>query len=187
VNFYHYGIRDFVFLTPTGNLAASGFIEAEYLQGNTRYRGVEANFDAELRPWLWLFGGLDAVDAELTSSITSPTTGLVTPADTPLPRIPPVRGRVGMDLRWKGLSVRPEGVFVRDQNDIFPTETRTPGYALGSLTVSYTVPRAHSVSVFSVQFFNLSDRLYRNHLSFIKDLSPEIGRGVRVSATVRFQ
>jgi len=187
VNFYYYALTDFVFLTPTGNLAPSGFIEAEFLQGDTRYAGVEANFDAQVRRGLWLFGGLDVTNAELTSSITSPSTGQVTPADTPLPRIPPVRGRLGIDLRWKGLSVRPEGVFARDQNDIFPTETPTPGYALANLTVSYTVPRAHSVSVFSVHFFNLGDRLYRNHLSFIKDLAPEIGRGVRVSATVRFQ
>jgi len=40
--------------------------------------------------------------------------------------------------------------------------------------------------VFSVLVFNATDRLYRNHLSFIKDLAPEIGRGVRVTYTVRF-
>ena len=30
------------------------------------------------------------------------------------------------------------------------------------------------------------DRLYRNHSSFIKDLAPELGRGVRVTYMVRF-
>lgn len=34
--------------------------------------------------------------------------------------------------------------------------------------------------------FNLGDRLYRNHSSFIKDLAPEIGRGVRVTYIMRF-
>ena len=34
--------------------------------------------------------------------------------------------------------------------------------------------------------FNLGDRLYRNHSSFIKDLAPEIGRGVRFTYMVRF-
>jgi len=33
---------------------------------------------------------------------------------------------------------------------------------------------------------NLGDRLYRNHLSFIKDFAPEIGRGVRLTYTLRF-
>jgi iron complex outermembrane receptor protein len=42
------------------------------------------------------------------------------------------------------------------------------------------------VHVLSASLFNLGDRLYRNHLSFIKDLAPEIGRGVRFTDTVRF-
>jgi iron complex outermembrane receptor protein len=37
-----------------------------------------------------------------------------------------------------------------------------------------------------VEAFNLGDRLYRNHLSFIKELAPEIGRGVRFGYTLRF-
>jgi iron complex outermembrane receptor protein len=40
--------------------------------------------------------------------------------------------------------------------------------------------------VFSVTGFNLGDRLYRNHLSFIKAFAPEIGRGVRFTYTMRF-
>ena len=34
--------------------------------------------------------------------------------------------------------------------------------------------------------FNIGDQLYRNHSSFIKDLAPEIGRGVRFSYMLRF-
>jgi iron complex outermembrane receptor protein len=37
-----------------------------------------------------------------------------------------------------------------------------------------------------VNSFNLSDRLYRNHSSFIKNLAPEIGRGVRFTYRVQF-
>jgi iron complex outermembrane receptor protein len=47
------------------------------------------------------------------------------------------------------------------------------------------VPAAHAVHVFSVNAFNLGNRLYRNHLSLIKDLAPEMGRGVRFGYTVR--
>jgi iron complex outermembrane receptor protein len=32
----------------------------------------------------------------------------------------------------------------------------------------------------------MGDRLYRNHVSFIKDLAPEIGRGVRFGYAVKF-
>jgi iron complex outermembrane receptor protein len=34
--------------------------------------------------------------------------------------------------------------------------------------------------------FNAGDRLYRNHLSFIKEQAPEIGRGVKFTYTMRF-
>ena len=38
----------------------------------------------------------------------------------------------------------------------------------------------------SASWFNAGDRLYRNHVSLIKDFAPEIGRGFRVGYTVRF-
>jgi iron complex outermembrane receptor protein len=50
---------------------------------------------------------------------------------------------------------------------------------------SYTIAQQHLLHSFSVNVFNIGDRLYRNHLSFIKNLAPEIGRGIRVSYTVR--
>lgn len=184
-NFFFYKLRDFVFLTPTGNVS-SGLFEAEYLQGDTRYLGGEFTADLRLHENLWLTGGFDAVTAELTRPINSTTTGLVTPAGSSLPRIPPFGGRIGLDIRWGGLSVRPEGVFGARQDRIFSTETPTNGYALFHLNASYTIARQHIVHVLSANAFNLTDTLYRNHLSFIKNLAPEIGVGVRFSYTLRF-
>jgi iron complex outermembrane receptor protein len=185
-NFFYYRLDNYVFLSPTGNISPEGLFEAEFLQADTRYFGGEFSLSAQVHPNLWLLGGVDAVDAELREAVLSPITSVVTPAGTPLPRIPPLRGRVGVDFRWRGLSVRPEGVFARSQERLFVTETRTAGWALFNLAASYTLARQHAVHVFAVNAFNLNDQLYRNHLSFIKDLAPEIGRGVSVSYTLRF-
>ena len=54
------------------------------------------------------------------------------------------------------------------------------------LTASYTITRQHAAQIISLNAFNLNDKLYRNHLSFIKDFAPEMGRGVRLVYTVRF-
>jgi iron complex outermembrane receptor protein len=172
-NFYYYFIQDFVFLAPTGRIV-DGLVEADYGQGNSRFTGAEFELDLGLHPSLWLNLGMDLVDAELRQE------------GTPLPRIPPRRGRVGFDARYRGLSIKPELVLAAAQNELFVTETRTAGYAVANLTSSYTVAQQHLVHVISATFFNLGDRLYRNHLSFIKDLAPEIGRGVRLTYTVRF-
>jgi iron complex outermembrane receptor protein len=40
--------------------------------------------------------------------------------------------------------------------------------------------------MFGFNVFNAGDRLSRNHLSFIKEVAPEIGRGIRISYTVNW-
>ena len=51
---------------------------------------------------------------------------------------------------------------------------------------SYVWPGQHVVHILSVTGYNLTDALYRNHTSFIKDLAPEIGRGIRFGYSMRF-
>jgi iron complex outermembrane receptor protein len=82
--------------------------------------------------------------------------------------------------------VRPEAYFAGAQNRLYPLERRTAGYGIFNLAGSYTRGTEHHAQIFSVNAFNLFDKEYRNHLSFIKELAPEIGRGVRFSYTVRF-
>ena len=82
-----------------------------------------------------------------------------------LPRIPPFRARVGLDLKYKDVSVRPEAIFAADQDKVFPLETRTAGYGIINVAASYTIGRQHQAHIFSVNAYNLTDRLYRNHVS----------------------
>ncbi|MGH9674002.1 MAG: TonB-dependent receptor domain-containing protein, partial [Bryobacteraceae bacterium] len=172
-SFFYYHINDFVLLAPTGNIE-EGLIEAEYLQADSRFTGAEAKLELGLHRNFWLNLGVDAVNARLTESKTH------------LPRIPPVRGRIGFEARHKGFSLSPGLMLASRQEKIFPTETASAGYAVVSLAGSYTIVRQHQLHVFAAQLFNAGDRLYRNHLSFIKEFAPEIGRGVRFSYTVQF-
>jgi iron complex outermembrane recepter protein len=54
------------------------------------------------------------------------------------------------------------------------------------VSASYLIPTQHFAHIFSVNAYNLTDRLAFNHISFIKEISPEIGRGIRFGYTVRF-
>jgi iron complex outermembrane recepter protein len=181
-SFFFYNINDFVFLAPQDE-DANGLIDVEdglpvaaYLQENARFIGADVTVDFDINRYLGAFFIGDVVKAELRDS------------DLPLPRITPARARIGLDFKYKGLSIRPEGVFVarKDITDVFTLETPTAGYGLFNINGSYTLAAERTAHVFSVSALNLNDRLYRNHVSFIKDLAPEAGRGVRASYTIRF-
>lgn len=173
-SFFYYHINNFIFLQHTGAIE-DGLLEGEYLQGDSRFVGAEFRVDPQLLDTLWLNLGLDFVDAELTANHQA------------LPRIPPLKGRMGLEFRRRGLSVRPELVVAdnRRGDQLAPNETPTAGYTVVNLKAAYTIPAQHLLHQFSVDVFNIGDRLYRNHLSFIKDFAPEMGRGVRFSYTVK--
>jgi len=162
-----------VYLAPTGEIE-EGLVKALYTQADSRYMGAEGRLDVGLHRDVWLNLGFDSVDAQLRES------------RTPLPRIPPVRGRIGLDARYKGLSFQPELVLANAQQQLYFNETPTAGYGVVNLGTSYTVARQHALHVFSLTVFNAADHLYRNHLSLLKEFAPEIGRGVRFAYTVRF-
>jgi iron complex outermembrane recepter protein len=172
-NFFYYHLRDFIFLAPTGDVE-DGLPVANYAQGTSRFVGTEVKLDVGLTRNLWLLSSLDYVNAELKDT------------GTPLPRIPPLRGRIGFEAFYKGFRFNPEVIMARDQDRLFPLETRTAGYATVNLTASYTFAQQHLAQTISVNAFNLNDKLYFNHLSFIKGFVPEIGRGVRLVYTIRF-
>jgi len=177
---YYYHIDDFVFLRyqdvdGDGEVdTMDGLPVARYEQGNASYFGAELSGEATFNQYVGGFLSLDYVRAKLVDERTD------------LPRIPPARARIGLDLRYRDLSVRPEAVFAADQEKVAPLETPTAGYGIVNVAASYTIGRQHLAHIFTVNAYNLTDRLYRNHVSFIKDLVPEIGRGVRFGYTIRF-
>jgi iron complex outermembrane receptor protein len=173
-NFYYYKFKNFVFLAPSGQFDEdSGFEIADYLQDNSRFMGTELSLDVTANKYLNVLTGLDYVNAQLETG-------------QPLPRIPPLRGRIGLDFHYNNFSVTPEFVAVADQDRVFTNETRTPGYGVFNVGATYVISKKHYANIFSVNAFNLTNRLYYNHISFIKDISPEIGRGVKFTYTIRF-
>lgn len=69
---------------------------------------------------------------------------------------------------------------------MYPLETETAGYDIFNVTGSYTIRRQHYAHIITFNAYNLTDKLYGNHLNIVKELMPEIGRGIRVGYTDRF-
>ena len=173
INLFYYDFSNFIFPFATGE--EEGELQVvEFTQRKARFTGAEVNANLVLHRDLWLNLGIDFVDAQETDT------------HTPLPRIPPLRGRIGLDYKSAGFQFTPELILASQQHQTFTDETRTPGYAVVNLKASYIYAQQHLAHQFSVNVFNAGNRLYRNHSSFIKDLAPEIGRGVRFTYMMRF-
>ncbi len=172
INAYVYDIDDFVFASIT-SAVADRLRVAEFRQADGRFTGFDGDASVRVGDATWLNVGVGFVDAELKTGEA-------------LPRSPPLRGRVSVDLPYRGFRLSPELTVAARQNQVFRGERETSGYSLFNLRASYVLARPHVAHIFSVNGYNLTNELYRNHTSFIKDFAPEIGRGVTLGYSVRF-
>ncbi|MCB1024520.1 MAG: TonB-dependent receptor [Acidobacteria bacterium] len=179
---FYNDISNFMYLAPLDQNGdgqidiEDGLPIAEYLQNDSRFYGADATLDVDINQYVGVFFVGDIVKAKLKNP------------DVSLPRITPARGRFGLDLKFKSVNLRPEILLVgkRGAGDIFTIETPTAGYGVFNINGSYafTVKNAAHIITFGGQ--NLGNKLYRNHVNFLKDIAPERGRGFKVSYTLRF-
>ncbi len=173
INFYYYSIDNFVFPSFTGEVE-NGLRVADFLQGNARFMVMDARGGFRVHEHALLKLDIGYVDAELTHTGES------------LPRIPPLHGRVSLEIPCGGLTVKPELVWAAKQDQISGAETVTDGYTVLNLNASYLLARPHAAHIFSVKAYNITNQLYRIHTSFIKDLASEMGRGMKFTYSLRF-
>lgn len=69
---------------------------------------------------------------------------------------------------------------------VFGEETPTDGYHLLKLFAAYSFGTNRVVNTITARVENATDRLYRNHLSLIKDFVPEMGRNFKLVYSIRF-
>lgn len=166
-------INDYIFREPTGEIEED-FPVVRFVAADAKLQGIEAHLDTGLGAGLSLEVGLDYVRGDLTSG------------DEPLPRIPPLRLRAGLRYQKNAFQAGGELISAAKQERVFTTETTTDGYNLLKLFASYTFMTGPSVSTLTARLDNGTNELYRNHLSFIKDFVPEMGRNFKVVYGVRF-
>ena len=173
INFFNYNISNFVFLDVTDEIE-DGLHISNYVQGDSRFTGADGAGHVHLGDHVELTAGLSYVRAKLTGTNES------------LPRIPPLQGRLELAINLHDFSINPELVLSAAQDHVFRTESTTDGWVTGNLSVIWQRSQAHRTHLIAFQAFNLGNTTYRLHTSFLKDLAPEIGRGAKVSYTVRF-
>jgi iron complex outermembrane receptor protein len=158
----------------TGDEDEEGFPIVEYVAADSILQGFEAHSDIQLTSGLAAEIGFDYVRGTLEES------------NEPLPRIPPFRFRGGLRYQRSAFQAGGEIVAVATQDRVFSTETPTDGYQLGRVFAAYSFGRGSVAHTVTARLENVTNELYRNHLSLIKDLAPEMGRNFKLLYNVRF-
>jgi iron complex outermembrane receptor protein len=181
VTYFVNRIGNFIFRELTGGIE-DGLLETNFVEGDARLQGIESHVDVRVAPVIWVEGGLDYVKGDLTA------------LDQPLPRMPPLRGRAGLRFQKNAFQAGGDGVFTAKQDRIYTLdtpegavgETATDGYNVLKLFASYSFVSGKTTSTITARLDNAADTLYRNHLNFLKELAPEMGRNFRVVYSVKF-
>ena len=106
--------------------------------------------------------------------------------DKPLAYMPPDLLRIQIEKRISFLNNTIEGIFVSNQNKLGEFEYPTDGYKLLNYNCSYTFSKGENIHQIIFQFTNILDETYYNHLSKIKMIMPEPGRGINLRYKVNF-
>ena len=137
-------------------------------------QGVELHADFQLTSVLAAEVGLDYVRGSLRAT------------GEPLPFIPPLRFRGGLRYHYNAFQIGGEVTAAAKQDRVFTLEEPTDGYQLLRLFAAYSFDTGGAVSTITARLDNATDKLYRNHLSYIKDLVPEMGRNFKLLYSVKF-
>lgn len=171
-----YAVYDgFIGLFPTG-LEEDGLDVFEYRQADVDLYGFEARADVELGR---------VADFDLIAEATADYVRGELDAGGNLPRIPPMSGTLALIAERDRVSLRAEGRFVAEQDEIASFELPTDGYTLFNADARLT-PFETSDVTFILGVRNITDEEARVHTSFLKDQLPLPGRSFRAAVSARF-
>ncbi len=107
--------------------------------------------------------------------------------DSPLPRITPLRIKTGVTYYHQDFArarIEAQRVFAQERNAAF--ETESDGYTLVNAFISREIPCDDLKLEVYLRGTNLANEKARNHVSFIKDITPLPGASALAGLRVRF-
>lgn len=172
-------VRDFQALFPERGITAAEIADNEFqilenINADSLLQGFEAHSDVRLASGLIAELSLDYIRGELKDT------------GDPLPRIPPLRGQVGLRYQYNAFQIGGNVTAAAKQDRVLDEETPTDGYQLLKLFAAYSIQSGTVLHTVTARVDNLTDELYRSHLSLIKDLAPEMGRNFKLVYNVKF-
>lgn len=167
--FYNY-INDYIIARNTGRINVATLLPVYQTTGiDAILAGVEAQIELKLTE-----------NFELNSSL-SYTHGEIKNTSSPLPQIPPLKGESELQYNTGNFSLGLSSEYASSQLRLYDFEERTAGYIIFGAFGQYTVQSGKMTHSISLNADNITNRIYRNHLSRIKSILPEPGINFRLT------
>lgn len=165
------------FLDEDGLPDPAGLQEARFRQRDALFYGAELET-------LWHLHQSDRHSLDLKVNVDYTLTR--DDNGDPLPRIPPLKGLIGLAWSAGPWSAGTDWQLVADQNYNAPGETDTDGYTLLGAYVSYRLVHGRVAYDLFARGSNLTDEEARMSTSFLKDIAPLPGRSVTLGLRASF-
>jgi iron complex outermembrane receptor protein len=181
VGVFQQRFRDFIFeeeLPSTAIADPDGLTPYQYVARDAEFRG----FEAELTFHLYETAGRH-LHLELSGDTVR---ARETAADQPLPRIPAAHHGARLeweDARW---NLALEARTTLRQDRVAPGESASPGYTLVNASASFRLATGSREWELFASGRNLTNRIAREHTSFLKDFAPQAGRGIVLGTRLSF-
>lgn len=176
VSVYRTWYDRFIFADQTGE-EEDGLPVFQFTAVDARFTGLES--EATLQ-------AIDGPDYDLAFDVGFDfvrATNLT--AGEPLPRIPPLRLRAGIEGRWRAWDGRIELAGTGGQDRLASFETSTEGYAFLNARIGVHPLPDYDIHIV-LQGQNLTNQSARQHTSFLKDVAPLPGRDIRLYVRASF-
>ncbi|MCY3611959.1 MAG: TonB-dependent receptor [Gemmatimonadetes bacterium] len=171
---FYNDIRGYVYGEDTDRLSRVLLPIYQFQSNDAVFSGFEAGVDVDI-------GGGFALEA-----VASTVQGSLKGTDQPLPLVPPLRGHTALKYERPLWFIRGEAEMAASQDRIGEFETATDGYTVLNLSTGTRITLGGRLNVLAVSLNNVTDTVYRNHLSRVKEIMPEAGRGLDLTYRVVF-
>ena len=169
-------IHGYIFPENTGDLSwrRADLFVYQYVGKHALMHGIETSFNWQLAPAFSANGSVSYVQGDLTND------------DVPIPRIPPLEGKVRLAYRLGQLELGMTTRAGSKQDRLGEFEQTTDGYVVFDLGAQYHFSSRSFLHVFSLNINNIGDTEYRKHLNRVKEIMPEPGRNAKLLYKVFF-
>lgn len=170
VNAFYTDYKNFIALVPTGAIEDDLPI-FQFVGRDATFKGFEAQLGADL----FSVGAFDVAGNAQGDFVRAKFTN-----GGDIPRIPPLRGLIGLKASSSHLDLKGEVELAAEQDEIAAFELATDGYAIVNLAATFRPGGKKEGLSFQLRADNVTDEEARLSTSFLKDTTPLPGRNIRV-------